>query len=83
MALQIPRLSYEVLRTKANTVLGKHHPGSPIPVPIEAIVEFGFQINIVPIPGLLAVHEVDAFTSKDLQTIMVDLSVLESRSSNR
>lgn len=54
-----------------------------MPVPVEEIVEFGFGINIVPVPGLLAVHEVDAFTSRDLKSIMVDLSVFESRSPNR
>lgn len=83
MALPIPHLSYENLRAKADALLCAHNPSGLIPVPIEQIVEFRFGINIVPIPGLQAVHEADAFTSKDLRTIMVDLSVLESRSPYR
>lgn len=83
MALPIPRLSYEDLRARADSVLRAHTPNLHIPVPIEQIVEFGFGINLVPVPGLQQVHAVDAFTSKDLRTIMVDQSVMESRSPNR
>lgn len=83
MALPIPRLSYEALRGRADAVLGAHNPNHLIPVPIEQIVEFGFGLNIIPVPGLQTVHEVDAFTSRDLRTIIVDLAVFESRSPNR
>lgn len=82
MALPIARLSYENLRSTANTFLKTHCPGE-IPVPIEEIVEFKFGINVIPIPGLLEIHEVDAFVSQDLKTIMVDNSVMESHSPNR
>lgn len=83
MALPIPRFSYDDLRARANSLLQTHNPAGHIPIPIEEIVEFGFGINIIPIPGLLTVHEVDAFTAKDLRSIMVDLSTVESRSPNR
>lgn len=83
MALPIPWLSYENLRARADVVLRAHNPDHLIPIPIEQIVEFGFGLDIIPIPGLQTVHEVDAFTSKDLRTIIVDLAGFESRSPNR
>ena len=81
--IHVQRLSYKDLQGHAESLLKKHNQDSRIPVPIEHIVEFGFQINIIPLHELLTVHEVDAFTSKNLQTIFVDHSVLQSRSANR
>lgn len=83
MALPIPRLSYEDLRMRADAILRTHHPGLAIPITIEHIVEFGFGINVMPLPGLQTIHGIDAFTSRDLRTVVVDQSVLESRSPNR
>lgn len=83
MGLDIPFLSYEDLRARADALLKKHYPTVRLPIPIEKIVEFGFQIEIIPVPGLMRVHEVDAFSSKDFKTIMVDQSVMESRSPYR
>lgn len=83
MTLPIPKYSYEDLRGKAAAFLREHHPAKSIPIPIEQIVEFHFGINIIPIPGLQRVHDVDAFLSNDLKSIMVDMSMMESRSPNR
>lgn len=46
-------------------------------------MEFGFEINIVPMPELQVVYGIDAFTPKDLSTIIVDQAALESRWPNR
>lgn len=81
--LPVPHLSYEQLRDQADSVLAKHHPSRQIPVPIEQILEFGFEVMIIPLPGLQSVHEVDAFLSKDCRRVYVDNSVLEHRSPNR
>jgi Zn-dependent peptidase ImmA (M78 family) len=72
-------LSYEDLRGLADAFLSKFHPSGAIPVPIEEIVEFGLEINIVPIPELLTVHDVDGFLSADMTEISVDMFILEKR----
>lgn len=75
----IPVYSYEDLRKKADDFLRKHHPSGDIPVSIEEIVEFDFNINIVPVLGLQREFEVEGFTSGDLQNIYVDEYVYTDR----
>jgi len=65
----IPVYSYEDLRKKTDEFLREHHPSGDILVPIEEIVEFDFNINIVPVLGLQREFEVDGFTSGDLKNI--------------
>lgn len=65
----IPVYSYEDLRKKADDFLRKYHPSGNIPVPIEEIVEFDFNINIVPVLALQREFEVEGFTSGDLKNI--------------
>ncbi len=72
-------LSYDDLRGRAEEFLRQHHPAETIPVPIEEIVEFGFGINIIPLPGLHGDHDIDGFISASLTEIFVDLFVFESR----
>ena len=69
---EIPKHSYEDLRKKADEFLRTYHPGGAIPIPIEEIVEFEFNINIVPILGLQRKLEVEGFTSSDHKNIYVD-----------
>lgn len=68
----IPFYSYEDLCKKADEFLCTHNPSGTIPVPIEKIVEFEFDINIVPVLGLQREIEVEGFTSSDLKNIYVD-----------
>ena len=75
----MPRLSYEDLRGHADRFLGEHHPALAVPVPIEEIVEFRLGINIIPIPGLQAVHDIDGFLSADMAEVSVDQYVFENR----
>lgn len=42
-------------------------------------MEFGFGINIIPLPGLHRDHDIDGFISANLTEIFVDLFVFESR----
>ena len=83
MDIPVPRLSYEDMRAKANELLRTHNPSRQIPVPIEQIMEFGFEVTIIPLPGLREVHEVDAFMSQDCCTMFADSAMLEHRSPNR
>jgi hypothetical protein len=72
-------ISYDNLRGVADTFLSKHHNTRAIPVPIEEIVEFDFGIDIVPMPGLHSVFDVDSFISRDMSEIRVDEFVYASR----
>lgn len=83
MKLPVRYLSYEDLREQADSVLARHASSGQIPIPIEHMVEFGYGITIIPLPGLQVVHEVDAFLSRDRATVYVDNSVIEHRSPNR
>lgn len=71
MTFKAPFFRYDDLRRYAETLLSEQHPGREIPVPIERIVEFCFEIDIVPMPGL-GNFETVAFISRDLTTIHVD-----------
>lgn len=77
--LEIPVISYENIRECADIFLRQYHPTRNIPIPIEEIVEFQLGINIVPLPGLHQVLEVDGFTSSDMKSIFVDEFVYNSR----
>ena len=69
---KIPIHSYEDLRKKADEFLRTYNHSGTIPVPIEEIVEFEFNINIVPVLALQREFEVNGFTSSDLKNIYVD-----------
>jgi Zn-dependent peptidase ImmA (M78 family) len=83
LALSVPYLNYDQIRAKVEAALSTHHSKRTIPVPIEDIIEFRYGISIVPIPGLLASREIDAFTSKNWKTIYVDQTILEQKSGFR
>jgi Zn-dependent peptidase ImmA (M78 family) len=83
LALSITYFTYEQIRAKADGALAKYHPKGTAPVPVQAIVEFGYEIDVIPIPGLQKVYEVEAFTGRDQKTIHIDQGVFESRSPNR
>lgn len=83
MAVTVPWYSYEELRAKADALLGEHHPSAEIPIPIEEIVEFKFDISIIPVPGIKRVHSIDAYLTKDRKSIRVDESVFVATSPHR
>jgi Zn-dependent peptidase ImmA (M78 family) len=77
--IPVPHLSYEQIRTKADSFLAQYNPGKKIPVPIEEIVEFSLGLNIIPLPGLQKAYDTVAFISSDFKSIYVDKSVLENQ----
>ena len=79
MAFHPAVLSYDALRRLAEEVLEEFHDERTLPVPIEEIVEFDFEIEIVPMEGILDDLEVDAFLTSDLKQIYVDAFVLKHR----
>lgn len=70
--ISVPVLSYENIRVHARKFLSKYHPSQKVPVPIEEIIEISFKIDIIPIPGLQQVLEIDGFISSNLKEISVD-----------
>jgi hypothetical protein len=52
--------------------LATHHSSGELPIPIEEIIEFDCEIDIVPVPGLMSDLDIDAFITADLKEIRVD-----------
>lgn len=67
-----PFLDYEKIRSAADHFLDEHYPGRELPIPIDEMIEFDYDINIVPVLGLQREFEVEGFTSGDLTNIYVD-----------
>ena len=55
------------------------HAAGSIPTPIEEIAEIKCGLDIIPLPGLRDLLEIDGFISSDLSCITVDQFVLERR----
>lgn len=72
-------LSYDDLRKRAEEFLEEFHEERTLPVPIEEIVEFDFEIELIPLEGILDDLEVDAFLTSDLKQIYVDAFVVQHR----
>jgi len=72
-------LSYDDLRRRAEEFLEEFHRERSLPVPIEEIVEFDFELEIIPLEGILDDLEVDAFLTSDLKRLYVDAFVMKHR----
>jgi Zn-dependent peptidase ImmA (M78 family) len=81
--IPVPHLSYEQIRTKADSFLAQYNPSEKIPVPIEEIVEFSLGLNIIPLPDLQKTFDIVGFISSDFKSINVDKSVLENNRQGR
>lgn len=55
------------------------HPDGSVPTPIEEIAEIKCGLDIIPLPGLRDLLEIDGFISSDLSCITVDQFILERR----
>lgn len=78
--IEIPIISYEEIRNRADAFLDQYHPNRNIPIPIEEIIEFQMGLDIIPVPGLLKTFDVDGFTSSNLLNIYVDDFIYNNRS---
>jgi hypothetical protein len=80
--LDVDFLPYEKIAGEAINFLSKHHPEDTLPVPVEEIIEFDLQIEIVPIPNLQRDFDIEGFTSSDLKSIYVDDFIFFKRASS-
>ena len=70
-------VSKDYLNSVAIKFLKEYNPHNIIPVPIEHIIEYDLNMDIIPIPGLKDSFgdegfDIDAFISSDLQSITVE-----------
>lgn len=72
MTLETPQVPDEDLRALAGRFHDEHNPEATIPVPIEEIVEFRLQLDIVPVPGLRGDRGINGYLSSDRASIYVD-----------
>lgn len=72
-------LPYPIIAQKAEEFLSRYNPKRDIPVPVEQIIEFQLEVDIIPIPNLQRDFETDGFTSSDLKSIYVDEYILSER----
>lgn len=69
--LRVPFISKELIKNKADSFRQEFWNGS-IPVDIEKIIGVKLRIDIIPIPGLEKLCNIDALISSDWQSIYVD-----------
>jgi len=70
--VRIPTYSNRQIDKIADEFLDNYHPDRTVPVPIDEIVEFDLDLEIVPIPQIENLLGVVGYLSTDLQTITVD-----------
>jgi len=79
LPFRAPILSYEKINERAEEFLEKHGIGGKLPVPIDEIVEFKYELDIVPFPNLQRDFDIEGFISGDLTCIYVDDFVFQNR----
>lgn len=72
-------ISPDEIEQAAQTFLKRYHPDNTLPIPIEEIIEFDLEIDIIPTKDMMDATGVDAVTSHDLKQINIDRAQLESR----
>ncbi len=72
-------LAAKEIEDAAESFLKRHHPDRSLSIPIEEILDLKLGINIIPIPGLFNLHNIDAFLSSDLTDLYIDHDHLEYR----
>ncbi len=70
-------MDYEEIRSRSYSFLEKYQPSTIIPIPIDDIAERKLKLDIIPIPGLYKLLDMDGFLYGDLSAIAVDEEVME------
>jgi len=72
-------LPVQAIEEAAEIFLQRYHSDKSLPIPIEEIIDLKLGLNIIPIPGLFDLHNIDAFLSSDRRGIVIDHDHLECR----
>jgi Zn-dependent peptidase ImmA (M78 family) len=67
----------ENLEDIAERFLHEHHPTLRLPIPIEEIVEFALDLNVVPLPNLYRDFQIESWLSHNTKSVFVDLRQCE------
>lgn len=78
MEVSVKRLNYSQIRTTAENFLDKYHPTLSMPVPIEKIAELILGINVVTIPDMKSIFEIDGFINSTFTQITIDDDIFNS-----
>ncbi len=76
--LSVRRYTFRELSKVAENFLATYHSSGELPIPVEEIIEFELDLDIVPIPRLMLDLDVDAFITADLKEIRVDKYIQET-----
>ena len=76
--LNVPYLNNEYIASVADSFL-KNNQLISIPINIEYIIESNYRMDIIPIPSLKMVFDIDGFSTSDFNEIYVDQFVYEQR----
>ena len=74
-----PFKNHNFIAKAAKDFLNIYHPDNTYPIPVEEIIEFNLKLDIIPIPGLHKIFDIDGFLSSNRKSISVDESVYQSR----
>ncbi|MEQ9218903.1 MAG: ImmA/IrrE family metallo-endopeptidase [Cyclobacteriaceae bacterium] len=66
------RLTWKKIREEVEDFRSRYSRIQEVPIEIEELIEFDLGLEIIPKHGLKASADVEAFLSKDMQTIFVD-----------
>lgn len=75
--IKAPYYRYEDIKEEVKKFRIKYAVPDEVPVDIEAIIEFKLKIDIVPLPGLRDIYEIESWLSSDFKTIYIDSDVYE------
>jgi hypothetical protein len=64
--------SFNSIRGKADEIRSQYWKGNKIPVDIDKIIEFGFNLEVRPVVGLKSQLDIEGMLSNDLLVIFVD-----------
>jgi len=65
-------IKYGEIGERAGEFLREYHSSLELPIPIERIVEFGLELDIVPMPNLYTDFRINGFLAYDCSAIYVD-----------
>ena len=77
MTFRAPYLPYSKIREKVNTFLSTYHPTNEIPIPVEQIIEFQLNMDIVPFPNLYRDHGLSGYLDVGQHAIWIDQCQME------
>jgi IrrE N-terminal-like domain len=72
LSIKAPYLPYEEIENIAQSFLKIYHPTFKLPIPIEHIIEFGLDLDIIPMENLYRIFKQNGFLSADRTAIYID-----------